>query len=531
MYWSLLITASLPASSVKGCGMFILLVSLTAGTVSGSSVIYSRPYTRFAKRDADSSQTSATMHNVTMDCEDWDSRFRAVYHCLYDLLQLTQQGYPWSPVQIPRNEQNVSDRLRDALDSLNHVCYTQDRSQRCLQEHHFRDFCLLSTDGNNLYALAAEFQFICHHRQRDENLIRLLHCLYDNRLLVMLYFHIAHRCRGIGILDEMMIREKSMYFYRLNVNPSGDLPELSPLHCLPKHVITTCIRQLIDDYCGSMTADLVQDYLLYMQDRTSKALQSAGLASDICENDIGSNYTAHIPRIPSLDRKIGFHRLLGMLAPGTALDTVFGKALLANLHTLSGKELCTTVPSYGAYMVCVMSSDGKSERTKFNIVQFAHALVMSPIFPYHGSHCNRLERFTACWNLLHEICGPKVRGFQQHATLLVDGCKIQSEMDLAGCHWQDMLLPHYIQASKVTAWPIAGQCSQSPMWLETMYHYTNITDDLERIITLLQPGVEDISRICGQHLATLVQSVLDKVRYSLHDAYKYAVLFTKAGSP
>ena len=268
-----------------------------------------------------------------------------------------------------------------------------------------------------------------------------------------------------------------------------------------------------------------------MQNRFSKALQSAGLASDICENNIGSNYTAPIPRISSLHGKFGFLRLLDMSAPGTALDTVWGKAVLVYLQSLSVEELCTTVPALQAFTACVMSSEGKSDINKFNILQFAHELVMSPVFRYHGSHCNRLEMFTTCWNLLQEICGPKVRGLEQHATLLVEGCKIQSEMDLAGCHWQDMLLPHYIRASQVTAWPIPAQCLLSPMWLETTYHYSNITDDLERVISLLQPGVEDISRICGQHLAARVQSVLEKIRYFLYDAYKYTVLLNEAVSP
>ncbi len=178
-------------------------------------------------------------------------------------------------------------------------------------------------------------------------------------------------------------------------------------------------------------------------------------------------------------------------------------------------------------MACVMSSDGKSESTKFNILQFAHEILVSSIFPYHGSHCDRLEQFTACWNLLQKTCGPKVRGLEQHATLLVEGCKIQSQMDLAGCHWQDMLLPHYIQASQVTAWPLAGQCLQNPLMLETTHHYSNITNDLERVISALQPGVEDISRICGQHLAARVQSVLDRVRYFLYDAYKYILLLSQ----
>ncbi len=143
---------------------------------------------------------------------------------------------------------------------------------------------------------------------------------------------------------------------------------------------------------------------------------------------------------------------------------------------------------------------------------------------YHGSHCNRLELFTACWNLLQEICGPKVRGLQQHATLLVEGCKIQSEMDLAGCHWQDMLLSYYVQASQVTVWPITGQCLGDPMFLESTHYTTDILiKDLDKVSSFLQPGVEEISSICGQHLASRVQVLLEKIRYLQYDALKYEI--------
>ncbi len=275
-----------------------------------------------------------------------------------------------------------------------------------------------------------------------------------------------------------------------------------------------------------MTADLVQDYLLYIQDWFGQAFRSAGLSSDMCENDIASvNYTLDIPvpHIPSLHGRFGFLRLLEMSGPGTVLDTVWGKYVLAYLQTVSGEELCTTLPSYLAYLACVMSSDSKSEIPTFNVLQFAHIMINSGI--YHGTHCSRLEPFTACWNLLQEICGAKVRGLEQHATLLVEGCKIQSEMDTAGCHWQDMLLSHYIQASQVTVWPLTGQCLGNPMLFENTYYRTDkLIKDLDTVISLLQPGVEEISSICGRHLASRVRVLLEKIRYLQYDAFKYAVL-------
>ncbi len=143
---------------------------------------------------------------------------------------------------------------------------------------------------------------------------------------------------------------------------------------------------------------------------------------------------------------------------------------------------------------------------------------------YHGTQCLRLEQFTACWNQLQEMCGSKVRGFRQHATLMVEGCAIQSEMDTVGCHWEDMLLRHYIQASRVTIWPLVFHCLKNPLFLESLQSTTNrIGHDLDTVISLLHPGVEEISRKCGQQPAKRLQAVLQKLQYLQYDALKTVV--------
>ncbi len=58
-------------------------------------------------------------------------------------------------------------------------------------------------------------------------------------------------------------------------------------------------------------------------------------------------------------------------------------------------------------------------------------------------------------------------------------------MDTAGCHWQDILLEHYFQASHITVWPLPGQVLHNPLWLESV---TRIMNDLDTVITLLQRG-------------------------------------------
>ncbi len=180
-----------------------------------------------------------------------------------------------------------------------------------------------------------------------------------------------------------------------------------------------------------------------------------------------------------------------------------------------------------AYIACVMSSDDKSEKGRFNILQFAHGRFT---VLYHGAQCSRLEFFTACWNLLQEICGSKVRGLEQHATLWVQGCKIQSDMDAVGCHWQDMLLRYYIDASHVTTWPLTSHCLGNPLYLEDSYYGTinDIMANLDTVIAFLQQGAKEISRKCGPN----IRSLLNQLRYLQRDTIlKYSMTYNNMWLP
>ncbi len=403
--------------SVVGVGglSLILLFVLTVGRCS---VIRRRRDGRLGTVNAGSSSKSNDVHNVTVDCGDpWALR-RTGWQCQRDIVILSEYGFPWSPQGSHRKSRynpNVADRnyiLRDALDSLNDVCHINDRSMRCLEENGIRGYCLRLTGH---FYVQLDFHFICHHQTRDENLIHALQCLHDTRVFVMLYFHIADRCRGFGILDDTMRRYKKAYHYSLYTPPEYEL-YIPQLYCLSKSVISTCIRGIIEDHCGIMAADLIEGYILHLQDCYDQSLESGGLDSNICDRDIRSDMRLSRPTVPSGYSRLGFSRLLEMTAPGTALDTAIGKALVAAVKNYSGIELCTAGNAFLAYQVCVMSSDNMSEKNnKFNILQFAHQLF--PQSDFHGTQCSRLEEFAACWNLLQQICGPKVRGMEQHATL------------------------------------------------------------------------------------------------------------------
>ncbi len=471
------------------------------------------------------------MHNATVTCGDHVVLTRQVFQCQRDLQQAAAYGYPWSnpgDQEKSNNNPNVTNRknttLTDPLDSLNNVCHILDRSRSCLKENNVQDYCL---DTTIYMFVQMDFQFICHNQDRDENLVRSLQCLHDTRLLPMLYFHIADRCRGFDILDNVTRRVTNAYFYNMDVEPFNAQPSAPLLYCLPKSVISTCVGGIVEDQCGTMTSRFVQNYISYIQDRFSQALQSAGLNSNICDQYMNSDRVSSRPPLPSDRAKLSISRLLEITGAGTALDTVYGKVLMEALHSLSGEELCSIGNVGSAYTACILTSDDRSERTKFNIIQFAHQL-----FPiaYHGTQCSRLESFTACWNLLHQICGPKVTGLEQHATLLVEGCNIQSEMDTVGWHWQDMLLPHYIHAGHVTVWPMIFQGLLNPVSLDDGHYSTfnSIMDDLDTVISLLQPGLFEISKKCGPKPAKQISFLLNKVRSLQRDAIQYRIAFKTA---
>ncbi len=96
-----------------------------------------------------------------------------------------------------------------------------------------------------------------------------------------------------------------------------------------------------------------------------------------------------------------------------------------------------------------------------------------------------------------------------------------------------MLLGRYINASRVTVWPINAQCLGNPISLEDAHYHTfnGVMNDLDTAISLLQPGVEEISSKCGPPYANQLRLLLNKVRYLQRDAMKYGILIRRSISP
>ncbi len=131
-----------------------------------------------------------------------------------------------------------------------------------------------------LLDLYKAFEFLCRNQTRDENLLRSLQCLHDNRLPTMLDYHIAADCRhGMDILQQQMLARKRQQLYLLNSQVVGSF---TTLYCLPESVLSECVCNLVDKYCGSKSAQLFLAYVQFQRDETKSAFEFLGLSSGFC---------------------------------------------------------------------------------------------------------------------------------------------------------------------------------------------------------------------------------------------------------
>ena len=125
-------------ATMTGRWMTTLLILLLMVRLSITYVV-SRPYRSF-DNSLNTSQSSSTVHNVTVDCGNYGVLNKIGSQCYRDLIQLASRGYPWSgqdSERHSRNNPNVADRnniLGDALDTLNHVCHIYDKSKTCRED-------------------------------------------------------------------------------------------------------------------------------------------------------------------------------------------------------------------------------------------------------------------------------------------------------------------------------------------------------------------------------------------------------------
>ncbi len=502
-------------------------------------------------RDVDSKPSHTTngddpYKNVGKKCISVHNMAMARDRCTRGLIDLINQGFPWlpwSPETPKRRRSNNSFQppsggnnrhpaynqggVSDPMDSLEHVCQFFERMSNCMDEHKSPVSCMLLV--SETFTAYKAFEFLCRNQTRNENLLHSLACLHDTRLPTMLHYHIAADCRdGFDILDQQMLAKKGTQLYELN-SPAF-IGFFTTLYCLPESVLSTCVFYFAERYCGTMAADTVLAYVRFQRDSTKSAFEILGLPSGFCGTNTSHDMPANlgISKSPLYDKqtlkaerssKAIFDNLLDSYSGDTELDTLSGRYYASYVKNLSGHELCNITKIFVAYGVCVMLGHAITEIPKFNILQYSHVLI--PII-YEGSHCSRIGEFTQCWRTLQNLCGSRTRYFAQHATLMIEGCRLQEKMDDISCHWQDFMLPAYIKAARITGWPIYPQALYNPMFLDNTFY----TDDLQRILIdfeLLQPAVEEIAVRCNTEVATYLRNILNQIRYFQYDAYRFSV--------
>ncbi len=510
-------------------------------------------------RDVDSKPSHSTngddpYKTINKKCTSAHMVWVAEDRCARGLPEFINHGFPWLPwapktpkrrrsnrsFQRPweRNNRHPADSqggLSDPMDSLNHVCQFFERMSRCMDKHNMPVSCVLA--GYSCFDLYKAFEFLCRNQTRDENLLHSLRCLHDTRLPTMLDYHMAADCRhGMDILDQQMLARKRRQLHKLNLQVN--VGSFTSLYCLPERVLSTCVYNFTEQYCGTMAAKVLLAYVHFQQDETKSALEFLGLPSWLCERNSSHNIhhrgtaKSGISKTPLFDEqtlkteissKAIFDTSLDSYSDDTFLDTPRARAEARHLKRLTGQELCNNSNILYAYEVCVMLGHDISEIPKFNILQYSHMLI--PI-PYVGSHCSRLGEFTQCWRTLQGLCGSRTRYFAQHATLMIEGCHLQEKMDDISCHWQDFLLPAYIKAARVTKWPIAPQALINPMFLDDAIYDVELQDDLRSNLIdfeLLQPAVEEIAVRCGREVGTYLRNILNRIRYFQYDACRFTI--------
>lgn len=460
-----------------------------------------------------------------------------ISRCQEDLEKLTQ-GYPWYFVPTNTSKRHsFKERARstgepgDPLDALNHVCDVLEKTETCLWENNVDPACLIV--GNFLARKQSNFQFLCHHQKRDTNLLNSLQCLLDTRVTTMLDFYILTECwNGEKILNDQMSRKKNALYYNLNVWPSEYVPRLvSSFCCFPTDALVPCVKPIITTRCGDEAATMVVDYIIFVQDQYKENLIRAGLNPDPCmidrsryvndalKPDFRNYSTSSETESRQIASKEEFNRLLVEEAPGTFLDTEFGRSLLTYIISLTREELCEPIDPFLAYATCGFIADDVTADTRFNILQFAHQLL--PVW-YHGTRCSKLDVFRTCWEGLQNICGQVTRGFRLHATLLAKSCALDDIMDIKQCKWQDMLLRPYLESSRKTIWPIHFQLPDDFFLLEpAIYHGPSLGNELMDAIHMLQPGVDEIAARCDKDAADNLTSLYSDIGYDTYDTIKY----------
>ncbi len=475
--------------------------------------------------------------------------FQDILQCEKDILPFVANGFPWSlpsVSKIPnklRNQQMKRGNFGDSLDPINHMCEVFDDFSRCLDQHAIPTECLLIRDGSG-FEISVVFQFLCHIQPRSINLLHSLQCLKETRVVDLLVLHLADRT-GTH-LDDMAQGTVNAFFrflqspevwLKYSTNP-GILYIVTGLRliCLPESVISHDVSFIIERKCGSHAAYLVRDYYFYVRTRFNSVLGTMGFRTNICDKEIRRNTTIGGVFVAPDDTKSDgvFTRSIDQFfkenSPGTAMDTAWGRLLRMLMANTPEEKFCDPlVYLTGAYQACLFLSFDPSGKAMFNVLQFAHSTKGIYFTPFPDS--SSLKLFRSCWNLMEQMCGPNTTYLEYFYHASAGSREIQRMMDNLTCEWQDMLIRLYIEASEHgNLWPSTVNANQAPMFLSSgNYPYGSLTNSMSDLISVLSPGVKEISAKCSMASAERIKLFYQRLKYYLYIEIKLANLWRDSG--
>ncbi len=462
-----------------------------------------------------------------------------VARCIQDLWNLAMNGFPWGGSvkgTVNSGEKNARKNLTDPLDPIKEVCDVYDRFKLCLKEHNLDDICLYFSPDQDASSMNIQFRFLCHELRRSVDLFHSLQCLQQKRVLDLIEFSIAARY-GKGVLDTQMLRRKNAYYTFMDISPSVS-PEMlmvdlvRSLYCMPPEVLNEYVPTIVEDACGKSTAALIATYYHYYRRIYSNLLEEIGLSTRVCDDNLRQADTTFDTRghtelfrekiseaknLTTLQKE--FERYLQANARGTALGTVFGQAIVEFISEGSWSDFCSDFGSV-PFKACHLLSDSKEEKSRFNVLQFAHEMAG---LLQHGTQCNQLEIFSNCWNLLQQICGSTASAWSFSASLLTDGCQIQAAMETLTCRWQDMFYDRYLEGSRSgSLWPTVANQPRNPLYLDNgQYTYGDLVEVLPDLVSNhLESGVREIAQKCDAQVAMRIEKLFQNLAFSVYDVIK-----------
>ncbi len=460
-------------------------------------------------------------------------------HCIKDLQGLTIYGFPWCKSYPTHHDSHAyaggrhRNILGDPLDCMNEACDIFDKFQNCLIQHAVPEVCL--ADSSETIALHTDFNFLCKTKKRSVDLIHVLRCLQESRVLDLLIFHLVDR-HGASFADPYVQGNRNAFFRFINaesISVSGMDPHVVEIFlsrgmiCFPQEIFLRKMSAIINEACGVHAARLMIDYFIYFRETFDSLLKQLGLHLSVCDTDhevipeIFNRPETADDHPDSQHWRVNteFDQFLDQYSEGTALDTLYGHAMRHYIKNIPTSGFCDPNALLVPFGACFLLQHDQSERGIFNVIYFAHGTV-DPFLDYPQQ--SSLERFRACRNLLVQMCGANATFYDYVVDAVSGTSDIDIMMENITCQWQDTLIKHYIRTSGAgSLWPTVFSLARRPLFLKPLvYSYGRLMQVSADLRDHLSGGISELTVRCGRKAGARLERFYETLSYAWYNFLK-----------